>query len=129
MLQILVMLALNRRWHEARQPSSESTSVVDRYNLSVKQIVPAHVRRQKIKFNFMYQNTQNVYDDEKSKGERRSYCIGPSCSQSYLGKKCSQQNRWCVSTCSLTVELILVQAVKNREELTKYRLYRIDDYI
>ena len=79
---------------------------------TVKQIVLAHVRRQKIKFNFRYQNTQKS-DDEKSKGEQRSSCIGPCCSQSYLAKKSVlNKNRWCVSSCSLTVELILVQAVQ-----------------
>ena len=53
---------------------------------TVKQIVLAHMRRQKIKFNFMYQNTQQSMTMRNQRASR-DHLIGPCCSQSYLVKK------------------------------------------
>ena len=53
---------------------------------TVKQIVLAHVRRQKIKFDFMYQNTQKSMTMRNQRASRYHLVLGPCCSQSYLAK-------------------------------------------
>ena len=90
------------------QPSSESTSVV---HCETNCTGPCEEAEDQVLL-YLLRYTK-VYDDEKSKGEQRSSCKGPCCSQSNFAKKSVlNKNRWCISSCSLRVELIIGQAVQ-----------------